>query len=159
MATIDTITGPVLLEPNHDLGSFDCGAEPLNVFLRKYALANNRNRSARTYAAVRGAKVLGYYTLAAGSVSKADAPSRVAKGLGNYPVPIVLLAPWLLISPKKARAWVKRFLRMPYYALIKPPILSDVEHCSFMRRIPPRELSTRDSALSYRRSTIFTSSC
>jgi len=33
-----------------------------------------------------------YYTLAAGSVRRDDTPPRVVKGLGNYPVPIILLA-------------------------------------------------------------------
>jgi predicted GNAT family N-acyltransferase len=36
--------------------------------------------------------LIGYYTLASGSVSRTDVPKRVAQGLGNYPVPITLLA-------------------------------------------------------------------
>jgi GNAT superfamily N-acetyltransferase len=36
--------------------------------------------------------VIGYYTFAAGSVRREDTPPRVAKGLGHYPVPIILLA-------------------------------------------------------------------
>ena len=35
---------------------------------------------------------MGYYTLAANSVSRSDTPDRVAKGLANYPVPVILLA-------------------------------------------------------------------
>jgi GNAT superfamily N-acetyltransferase len=42
--------------------------------------------------AARGNRVAGYYTLAAGSVRRDDTPPRVAKGLGNYPVPVILLA-------------------------------------------------------------------
>jgi GNAT superfamily N-acetyltransferase len=40
----------------------------------------------------RGDRVVGYYTLAAGSVRREDTPPRVAKGLGAYPVPVILLA-------------------------------------------------------------------
>lgn len=36
--------------------------------------------------------MIGYYTLASGSVSRDDVPPRVAKGLGRYPVPITILA-------------------------------------------------------------------
>jgi len=36
--------------------------------------------------------VVGYYTLAAGSVRREDTPPRVAKGLGQYPVPIIVFA-------------------------------------------------------------------
>jgi GNAT superfamily N-acetyltransferase len=42
--------------------------------------------------AARGRHVAGYYTLAAGSVRPEESTPRVAKGLGNYPVPIILLA-------------------------------------------------------------------
>lgn len=60
--------------------------------IRTSALQNHKNRSARTYVTTRDKRVLGYYTLAAGSVGREEVPARVAKGLGKYPVPIVLLA-------------------------------------------------------------------
>jgi len=37
-------------------------------------------------------QVIGYYSIAAGSVQKTHTPERIAKGLPNHPVPIVLLA-------------------------------------------------------------------
>ncbi len=86
------IASPVPLEQTHDLTAFDCGSSPLNDYLQKHAWANHRGQAARTYVAARGNRVVGYYTLAAGSVRREDTPPRVAKGLGNYPVPIILLA-------------------------------------------------------------------
>ena len=86
------LAGPVPLEKSHDLTAFDCGAPALNDYLHKYAWANHQAQAARTYVATRGSRVAGYYTLAAGSVLRDDTPPRVAKGLGNYPVPIILLA-------------------------------------------------------------------
>ena len=83
---------PVPLDRSHDLSAFDCGAAALNDYLRKYAWQNHQSRSARTYVAMRGNRVAGYYTLAAGSVRRDDAPPRIAKGQGNYPLPIILLA-------------------------------------------------------------------
>ncbi|HJZ92834.1 MAG TPA: GNAT family N-acetyltransferase [Gemmataceae bacterium] len=88
----DPVSSPVPLIAGHDCATFDCGSDPLNDYLRKYALQNHQNRSARTYAALRANKVVGYYTLAAGSVARADTPDRVAKGLANHPVPVILLA-------------------------------------------------------------------
>lgn len=86
------LASPAPIGRHHDSTAFDCGVPPLNDYLRKYALQNDRNRSARTYVAARADRVVGYYTLAAGSVSRSDAPARVAKGLGNYPLPIILIA-------------------------------------------------------------------
>jgi GNAT superfamily N-acetyltransferase len=83
---------PVPLDKSHDLSAFSCGAAALDDYLRKHALQNHQNRSARTYVTTREGRVVGYYTLAAGSVRREDTPPRVVKGLGNYPVPLILLA-------------------------------------------------------------------
>jgi GNAT superfamily N-acetyltransferase len=86
------LSSPVPLEASHDLSAFDCGVPALNEYLKKFALVNHRNQSARTYVARRGEGVVGYYTLAAGSVRREDTPTRVARGLSRHPVPILLLA-------------------------------------------------------------------
>jgi GNAT superfamily N-acetyltransferase len=83
---------PVLLDSAYDLSAFDCGVPALNDFLRKYALLNQRSHAARTYITTRQGKVVGYYTLAAGSVRREEATARVAKGLANHPIPVILLA-------------------------------------------------------------------
>ncbi|BDC47969.1 N-acetyltransferase GCN5 [Bryobacterales bacterium F-183] len=86
------LSSPVPITKEHDTASFDCGVAPLNEYLQKYALLNHNNRAARTYVALRGADIVGYYTLANGSVSRDEVPPRVAKGLGRYPVPVTILA-------------------------------------------------------------------
>ena len=83
---------PVPLTKDHELTHFDCGSSALNEFSQKYALQNHQNRSARTYVTARDNRVVGYYTLAAASVDRAEVPERVGKGLGTYPVPVILLA-------------------------------------------------------------------
>jgi GNAT superfamily N-acetyltransferase len=86
------LSRPVPIDKSHAAGSFDCGVETLNEYLRRYAFLNHQNRSARTYVVMSQDKLVGYYTLASGSVSRSEVPPRVAQGLGNYPVPITLLA-------------------------------------------------------------------
>lgn len=83
---------PVPLDARHDTSRFDCGVEALNAYVRKYALTHQQNKSARTFVATRGPRVVGYYTLAAGSVSREEATEGVAEGLAAFPVPIILLA-------------------------------------------------------------------
>jgi GNAT superfamily N-acetyltransferase len=111
MDPIPPLDGPVLLDKNHDLTTFDCGVGPLNDYLQKHTLQNNQNRSARTYVATRGGQVVGFYTLAAGSVSKSDAPPRVAKGLGNYPVPIILIARLAVDNSERGKGLGKGLLK------------------------------------------------
>jgi predicted N-acetyltransferase YhbS len=83
---------PVLLDVSHDVSHFDCGVAALNSYLKKYALQNQRGQSARTYVAIRGNRVCGYYTLAAASARREETPARIAKGLAAHPVPLILLA-------------------------------------------------------------------
>jgi len=77
----------------HGLEAFDCGERPLNDYLIRHALANQRSGSSQTYVAVDATgSVVGYYTLTVGQVLYGDAPERLKKGLPRYPVPIMLLA-------------------------------------------------------------------
>jgi GNAT superfamily N-acetyltransferase len=80
------------LRREHDPSTFDCGSPMLTAWLRKFAWSNQQADSAKTYVAVRGNRVAGYYSLTAGSVHKHESPERIAKGLARHPVGVVLLA-------------------------------------------------------------------
>ncbi len=83
---------PVVLNKSHNITDFDCGVTVLNNFLKNYARQNIQNYSARTFVATRGNFVVGYYTLVAASVEHSSVPPRINKGLGKYPIPVILLA-------------------------------------------------------------------
>ena len=74
------------------LDSFDCGREGLNRFLKRQAWNNQQSHSAQTYVLAKDLRVLGYYNLAAGSVSSDEATERIKKGLARHPIPVILLA-------------------------------------------------------------------
>lgn len=86
------LTSPLPLAPEHEVEAFDCGSAALDDFLRRFALANARNGSSRTYAGLRGSRVVGYYSLAAASVEPDDLPARAIQGLARHAVPMILLA-------------------------------------------------------------------
>ncbi|MDD5130756.1 MAG: GNAT family N-acetyltransferase [Candidatus Omnitrophica bacterium] len=92
MSKKPSLAAPALLQTSHCVSDFDCGNQALNTYLKRYAIINNQNGSAKTYVTARGNQVIGYYTLTIGSVSKQDAPLRVGKGLAGYPVPVVIIA-------------------------------------------------------------------
>ena len=85
---------PVLLTASHDLTAFSCGKDPLDAFIRKRALQNQSNNSARTFVTTRtgSSVVVGYYSLCAASVEYDQTPERIRKGLARHEVPLVLLA-------------------------------------------------------------------
>ena len=80
------------LLPIDQVDTFDCGSPPLNLFLQRYALVNQKANSAQTYVCCQADKVVGFYSLAVGSVTLKDAPHRVTKGLARHPVPVMILA-------------------------------------------------------------------
>lgn len=80
------------INSNHPTTGFDCGSEELNRYLQKHALQNTRADGAVTRVTTRDGRIVGYYSLAAGAASHADAPGRVSKGLARHPIPLVILA-------------------------------------------------------------------
>lgn len=72
--------------------AFDCGHPVLNQFLQRHALVNQKANSAQTYVCCVNGEVVGFYSLAAGSVDPESAPSRVMKGVARHPVPVMILA-------------------------------------------------------------------
>jgi len=82
-----------LLTVDHDVSAFDCGSEAQTTWLRRHALQAHRADTAKVYVICRGGTnyVVGYYALAAGSVSHEHAPPRLTKGIGRYPIPVIIL--------------------------------------------------------------------
>lgn len=76
----------------HMTEPFDCGREELNRFLKKFALANQRAKSAQTYVTTRDSVVVGYYSLAVGAADHRVVPEGIAKGLARHPIPMMILA-------------------------------------------------------------------
>jgi len=81
------------LDKEHDLNSFDCGNDALNIWLKRFAVMNVANDTARVYVAHRSDGIAaGYHALVAGSVSRQAAPERISKGLAAHPIGVVVLA-------------------------------------------------------------------
>jgi GNAT superfamily N-acetyltransferase len=82
-----------LLAKHHDVSAFDCRKhESLNDWLKRFALLGNQSDSARTYVVHRDSRVVGYFSLCSGSVSREESTRRVAKRQPAYPIGIILLA-------------------------------------------------------------------
>jgi GNAT superfamily N-acetyltransferase len=100
------------LNASHEGDPFDCGKEPLNRFLQRFALSNQKAGSAQTYIVCRGERrVVGYYSLAVGAVEPADAPTRISKGLARHPIPVMLLARLAIDKTEQRRGLGKALLK------------------------------------------------
>ncbi len=103
--------GTQKLSRDHDLARFDCGKTALNDWLVRYAWQNQQADAAKTYVTSRGNRVVGYYSLVASSVRRSDAPERIAKGLANHPIGVILLARLALDVAEKGQGLGKALLK------------------------------------------------
>lgn len=87
-----SLSRPEPLASGHKLENFDCGKPSLNEWLLHHARQAQASGSAKTFVAVDDDRVAGYFSLTVGQVDTLDAPERVRKGMGQYPLPVVLLA-------------------------------------------------------------------
>lgn len=71
---------------------FDSGQAALNQFLQRFALTSQKANSAQTYVSCQEGVVVGFYSLAVGSVEPETAAPRVLKGIARHPVPVMILA-------------------------------------------------------------------
>ncbi len=87
-----TLCHPEPISLEHQLDGFRCGEPDLDDWLKEHALTSHRAESARTYVTHEERVVRGFYSLSSGSVRPAEATKRVATGIGEYDVPIAVLA-------------------------------------------------------------------
>ncbi len=90
MSGTGPIREPEKLNTGHDLSAFDCGEPTLNDWLHRRALQNQESGASSTYVITASERVVGYYTLVAGSVARDTAPGRVRRNVPD-PVPVVVL--------------------------------------------------------------------
>lgn len=82
------------LREGDDRNDFSCGQNDLDRFFQHYAGQNQfKLHLSVTYVAVLNERVVGFATVAAGSLERASVPSvRLRKRLPAYPLPVVRLA-------------------------------------------------------------------
>ena len=87
-----TLHLPEPLALRHRLEGFDCGKPALNDWLVRHARQAQGSGSAKTFVVADADRVVGYFSLTVGQVDSLEAPERIRKGMGQYPVPVVMLA-------------------------------------------------------------------
>jgi GNAT superfamily N-acetyltransferase len=81
------------LDESHQRSTFHSGSTPLDTWFHDHSLVAQRQDTARTFVLIDDRdQLIGYYSLTMGSVTAADAPRRLVRGLPRHPVPMVLLA-------------------------------------------------------------------
>ncbi len=111
-------TGPELLDSNHIVEGFDCGAPSLDRWLAGRARRNQSSGASRTWVVTHEGAVVAFYASSAAVLLRSEATTRVAR---NQPDPIPAL---LLGRLAVDRNWQGRGLAA---ALLKHFLLKSLE--------------------------------
>lgn len=87
-----SLSAPQPLDAHHPLEAFDCGKPALTDWLLRHARQAQGSGSARTFVVCDGGRVAGYFSLTVGQIDTLEAPERIRRGMGQYPIPLVILA-------------------------------------------------------------------
>lgn len=85
------VLAPEPLAPHHELDAFESGVATLDEWPKRRARRNETDGASRTFVLCTGRRVVGYYSLAAGSVLHIAATGKVRRNMPD-PVPALLLA-------------------------------------------------------------------
>ena len=105
------ITAPEPITDVYCTGSFSCGVPVLDEWLRRRALKNEVSGASRTFVIcedIQHKQVVGYYTLATGSIEHHGAPGRIRRNMPD-PIPVMVLGR-LAIDQRWQRAGLGRGL-------------------------------------------------
>ena len=87
-----SLRGPQPLGPQHRLEGFECGKPALSEWLLRHARQAQSAGSAKTFVVTDDDRVVAYFSLTVGQINTLEAPERARKGMGQYPLPVVVLA-------------------------------------------------------------------
>lgn len=87
-----SLSAPQPLGADHQIEGFDCGKSALTDWLLRHARQAQGSGSARTFISCDGERVAGYYGLTVGQIDTHEAPERTRRGMGQYPIPLIILA-------------------------------------------------------------------
>ena len=96
-------SAPQALAAGHRLEGFDCGKPALNDWLVRHARQAQASGSAKTYVVVDADRVMGYFSLTVGQADAVEVPERIRKGMGSYPIPVVILARLAVSLPDQGK--------------------------------------------------------
>ena len=106
----EPLRAPAPLNNDHQIDGFSSGAATLDVWLKRKARANQVSGASRTFVLCRGDRVVGFYALAAGSVSHDLAPRKIRQNMPD-PIPVIVLGRLAIDASEQGNGLGRALLR------------------------------------------------
>lgn len=88
----DTSIAIVPLATDHDRRAFSCGVDALDLNLKRFARQHAETNISRTYVAIEGSTVHGFYSLAMSGIRRENLPEKYRTRFPNFPLSVARLA-------------------------------------------------------------------
>ena len=112
------VNHPELLTARHEISKFESNEAALDDWLRRRALKSQKSGAARSYVVTAENRVVGYYSLAVGSIERGLTVGRVRRNMPD-PVPIMLLARLAIDKNWQGRGLGRSLLRDAVFRTIQ----------------------------------------
>jgi GNAT superfamily N-acetyltransferase len=106
-----TLKKPEPLNKDHNLTDFNSNYPELDEWLKIYAFQAKMSGSANTFIVADNNLVVGFYSLTVGQVDADEASERIKKGMGKYPIPVVILARLAVLHAYQGKGIGKAMLK------------------------------------------------
>ena len=80
------------LNSAHRLEGFDSGTPSVDKWLRERSMQASLSRSAKTFVLTKAGQVIAFHSLTVGEIVNLEATARLKAGMGNYSIPVLILA-------------------------------------------------------------------
>lgn len=84
------ISTPAPICSDHNTAEFNCGHQVLDDWLKRTALKNEQQHASRTFVVCDERRVVGFYSLASGSVEHVEVSGKVRRNMPD-PIPVIVL--------------------------------------------------------------------
>ncbi len=109
---------PELLTVRHEISKFESNEPALDDWLKRRALKSQKSGAARSYVVTAENLVVGYYSLAVGSIERSVTVGRVRRNMPD-PVPVMLLARLAIDKNWQGRGLGRSLLRDAVFRTIQ----------------------------------------
>ena len=84
--------GLALLNISHRLEGFDSGVPAIDKWFQERAMQAGLSRSAMTFVLQHDERVIAFHSLTVGEIVNVEADARLRAGMGNFAIPVLILA-------------------------------------------------------------------
>ena len=100
------------------INAFSCGNHSLDYFFQKYARKNDQIGYGKTFVAVEGKEIVGFFTLSSAQIEFESFPKKLGPEIPKYPIPCIRIARLAVSKDKQGQGYGKELLKQAFLKIV-----------------------------------------